>query len=666
MNEAVLVLGVLIGVILGGLFWWLTSSIPIAVMVMAVVVGFVALMLPTPITPGETQPEQTASEASRPPGRQNVPLLNQLAAYRPIEFPDRGYTGSDACLECHPGNHASWFASYHRTMTQVARPDVVLGNFHDVKLSENGKQYRLTEFDDVCWVQMMDPAAIPGTFEARQLVQRPIVLTTGSHHMQAYWFSLGVGRTLGILPFVFLNETKEWIPRSAAFLNPVENEVSHEIGRWNAACSQCHATQRQERQLSYGDWDTRTVEFGISCEACHGPGQTHIAYHRDATGNKIPVDRSSEDPIVNPENLSHVRSSQICGQCHSVLTLKGDVNRINLEGSTFRPGNDLRDSHDIWQLQSPEMEQLLNNESLHDRVEYTNRGTFYPDGALRVAGREYTSMEQSACFQRGEMSCLTCHQLHKLPDDTRSDEEWANDQLKLTSHANDACTDCHAKDKYSTIHTHHLPNSSGSKCYNCHMPHTAYGLLKAIRNHTISSPDLKLDIAADRPNACNQCHLDKTLLWTAKHLDDWYSIEPPKLNEDQSEIAASVLWLLQGNAANRAITAWTMSWSEAQAASGNEWQSIFLARALDDPYLAIRLIARRSLRTLPGLVDLKINALGSESERQGVIESILNRWKPTITNPQPALLLEPDTGVLVKRVEQLMNQRDNSPMSLAE
>ena len=98
----------------------------------------------------------------------------------------------------------------------------------------------------------------------------------------------------------------------------------------------------------------------------------------------------------------------------------------------------------------------------------------------------------------------------------------------------------------STGHTHHLADSSGSNCYNCHMPHTAYGLLKAIRNHTISSPDLKRELTVDRPNACNQCHLDKTLKWTAEHLRDWYSIDAPELDAEQSEVAASILWLLKG------------------------------------------------------------------------------------------------------------------------
>ncbi|WP_261340177.1 cytochrome c3 family protein [Rhodopirellula baltica] len=449
-------------------------------------------------------------------------------------------------------------------------------------------------------------------------------------------------------------------------MQPADHGVSHEIGRWNSACSQCHSTHPQKREMSVGEWDTRVAEFGISCEACHGPGQQHIAHHRELIDEQAEDVVLPNDPIVNPDTLSHVRSSQVCGQCHSVMTLKGDPDRINIHGVSFPPGSDLRESFDVWHLHSTEMKELLKNEAIRDRVVRTNLGTFYSDGMVRVSGREYTSLEQSSCFQRGEMGCLSCHQLHQFPDDTRSRTEWANDQLKPSAIGNAACLQCHDQQQYSTSHTHHAADSTGSNCYNCHMPHTAYGLLKAIRNHTISIPDLKQDLAAKRPNACNQCHLDKTMKWTANHLSDWYSIDAPELDADQSEIAASILWLLKGDAANRALAAWTMGWSDAQATSDNDWQSIYLAQLLNDPYLAIRLIARRSLQTLPGLAELEMMPLGSDAERGEAIRSIIATWDQEQHSANPALLLGPQNTVQTKQINSLIKQRDNTPMTLTE
>ena len=50
------------------------------------------------------------------------------------------------------------------------------------------------------------------------------------------------------------------------------------------------------------------------------------------------------------------------------------------------------------------------------------------------------------------------------------------------------CTTAHHAAPKLTAHTHHVDGSSGSNCLNCHMPHTTYGVLKAIRSHEISSP----------------------------------------------------------------------------------------------------------------------------------------------------------------------------------
>src|SRR5262245_48024029 len=54
------------------------------------------------------------------------------AAGRPIQQPADGYVSSDTCRACHPSQYASWHASYHRTMTQVASPRTALTSFDGV------------------------------------------------------------------------------------------------------------------------------------------------------------------------------------------------------------------------------------------------------------------------------------------------------------------------------------------------------------------------------------------------------------------------------------------------------------------------------------------------------------------------------------------------------
>src|SRR6185503_10115548 len=99
------------------------------------------------------------------------------------------------------------------------------------------------------------------------------------------------------------------------------------------------------------------------------------------------------------------------------------------------------------------------------------------------------------------------------------------------------------------------------------------GILKAARSHQINSPTVKASLDTGRPNACNQCHQDKTLAWTADRLADWYKQPKPKLSKDEEEVAATALWALRGDAGQRAIVAWSYGWDDGLKVSGNHWQA---------------------------------------------------------------------------------------------
>jgi len=145
------------------------------------------------------------------------------------------------------------------------------------------------------------------------------------------------------------------------------------------------------------------------------------------------------------------------------------------------------------------------------------------------------------------MTCLSCHDMHAITQDYGAGERWANDQLAAGMNGNDACYQCHDSFRQRlTEHTKHSSDSAGSLCYNCHMPYTSYGLMKVVRSHTITSPSAASSLDTGRPNACNQCHLDQTLQWTAEYLNTWYGHEIPSFSQEDQGVAASVLWPLKG------------------------------------------------------------------------------------------------------------------------
>lgn len=609
------------------------------------------------------QANQRASDnqqdAAPSPERPTTRSLASFEPHRPIEIPDRGYTSSRGCSECHSQQHASWHASYHRTMTQVAYPAAVIGDFDDVEVSIDGRDYRMYREGNVCWAEVED---LNATRPNAPTLKQPIVMTTGSHHMQVYWYPTGNSRSLGQMPLIYLKEAQRWIPRRAAFLNPPGHPSASETGRWNSSCCLCHSTGPRPLPDGSGGWDTVVTEFGIACEACHGPADDHVRLHRSSQGRA--PDRAN-DPIVNPSHLTHRRSSQVCGQCHSINERR-DSQTALARGDEYRPGDDLEQSRMIAREDQPTRDYF--NRMFED-VDSFMRGLYWPDGMVRVSGREYNGLIESACFREGQLSCLSCHAMHKSDEDPRSLPDWANDQLAAQMETDKACLQCHDHSQYDSTHTHHAAGSSGGACYNCHMPHTTYGLMKAIRSHKISSPNVESDLRAGRPNACNLCHLDKTLAWTSSYLQQWYELEPADLTDDEQSIAASLLWLLRGDAGERALAAWSMNWPPALEASGSEWQAPFLACLLDDPYDAVRFIADRSLRTKPGFADIDYDFIGPEAERRPARDRVWQTWAnrpPTARHTAPELLIDADSGLQFESLNRLLEQRNDRPVDLLE
>jgi hypothetical protein len=202
------------------------------------------------------------------------------------------------------------------------------------------------------------------------------------------------------------------------------------------------------------------------------------------------------------------------------------------------------------------------------------------------------------------------------------------------------------------------------------MPYTTYGLLKALRSHTITNPVVSQSQENSRPNACNLCHLDKTLTWTSEALHNWYRIQKVDVSAEEQMVAASLLWLLKGDAGQRALVAWSMGWRPAQEASGANWLVPFLAELMNDPYDAVRFIAGRSLRSVPGFSDLPYDFVWPSERRISAAFAFLERWRErkTVTGRRtdPELLLDSQGVVQAKIVTELLRHRNNRPVSLRE
>jgi len=578
--------------------------------------------------------------------------------------------GSGACRSCHPSEYASWHRSFHRTMTQVATPATVLGPWNGVKLEVEGRSVELLQRGAALLARLPDPELVAAANRAGNalaaaeapLVTDEVLLVTGSHHQQVFWVGDGHGNELRLLPVSYLIDSHRYVARRDAFLQPPA-APQHAI-RWNSNCIQCHATRGEPRlDDATNRFDSSAVELGIACEACHGPGGAHVAkQHSPLTRFANHLTPAPDRSIVNPARLAPERASAVCGQCHSYFVPK-DENRWWRSGfDDFRPGDALEPTRTLLAPETPDAPDAPS-------IDAATASLFWNDGTIRVGGREYNGLARSACSTRGhgnsQISCLSCHSLHDSEPD---------DQLRRGVSVDAACTHCHASEGARvTEHTHHAPGSSGSSCVNCHMPYTSYALLGAIRSHRIDVPSPLATATNGRPNACNLCHLERTLAWSAQAFATWYGAPAPQQSADDaaaergaralaSTNARAVEELLAGDAATRVVVAAAFGRNVAARTTDGTWEARVLAELLDDPYAAVRSVACDALRRTPNFVQFPCDFEAEADARRAAQQAAIER-ATTLANGRRAPWFHDvniDVGDRIRALAALRDDRDTT------
>ncbi len=581
----------------------------------------------------------SAAAASLRPG-----LRSAAAAPREKPGPGTaiGYVTSAACLGCHPGEHASFSRTFHRTMTQVASPTTVRAPLDGRALDLDGRTVRLERRnEDEVWATLPDPDAVIEGKRASDVTRR-VVLTTGSHREQAFWVAGKRRGDLRLVPFVWLVKDEAFVPRREAFIIPPDAPMPPV--RWASSCIACHAVAGEPRHdLERDAFDTRVAELGVSCEACHGPGAAHVERHRDPVERYVQHASKEADPtIVHPGRLPPERSAAVCGQCHAYAFPRDEAGWwTDGYSRTFRAGDALDSSRTLI---SPG---TMAGEVGAPVIDAPANAIFWPDGAVRVGGREYNGLVASPCHERGEgdrkMTCLSCHSMHRAADPAG--------QIAPDRTGDRGCTTCHADTR---AHSHHPAGSPGSACVSCHMPKTSYALLSAVRSHRIDSPSVASTLATGRPNACNLCHVDRTLAWTSRWLGEWFGAPLPPIEDDRARIAAGVRDGIAGDAGVRALIADALGSRDALAASGAKLSIAVLEEMQRDPYAAVRFIASRSLRKLEAQTQSGSGHDAAPPGRQRTPEEL------------DALMLAPDGRLDPARLRALLAERDDRAITIAE
>ena len=195
--------------------------------------------------------------------------------------PPPHYVGVEACARCHESQTDLWRGSHHDLAMQEATAETVLGDFSGRELVYAGVMSSFFENDGKFVVRTDGPDG--------ELRDYEIAYTFGVFPLQQYLVEFPGGR------FQALGQAWDSRPVSEGgqrwfhvypdekidFRDPLH--WTKRFQNWNFMCAECHSTalQKNYRPSVGGEadrYETSWFEIDVSCEACHGPGSSHVAW----------------------------------------------------------------------------------------------------------------------------------------------------------------------------------------------------------------------------------------------------------------------------------------------------------------------------------------------------------------------------------------------------
>ncbi len=386
------------------------------------------------------------------------------------------YVGSQACTGCHADAAKAWEKSHHALAWTAPEAGHVLGDFDGARFEHGGV---VTRFRSEAGKPVIETEGNDGRrrdFEVKGVA--------GIEPLQQYLLETEPGR-LQAFDVAWDAEKKRWY-----HLYPDQDlkpgDGLHWTGpykTWNARCAECHATGYEK------NYDPKTrryastqAEIGVGCEACHGPGEAHLAWAEDPSSQPAEPGLTYRGFTIGFDAGSPETEIQQCAACHSRREPLGDASPV--------PGTPFHDAYNLSLLRE---------------------GAYHANGAILGEVFVYGSFLQSKMYAKG-VRCSDCHQPHAA-------------ELKLEGNA--VCTQCHSpagnprfpslrKANYDDpAHHFHEQGTAGAQCKSCHMIERVYMGVDGRRDHSFRVPRPDLSAKIGTPNACTDCHADRSAGWAA-------------------------------------------------------------------------------------------------------------------------------------------------------
>ena len=375
----------------------------------------------------------------------------------------------------------------------------VRGDFNDAGFDYYGVRSRFFRKDGKFVVETDGPDGKLAAFEVKY--------TFGVYPLQQYLIEFSDGR-IQALSIAWDSRPKQQGGQRWFHLYPNEEIKPGDIlhwtklnQNWNFMCAECHSTGVRKNYDAANDrFSTTFAEISVGCETCHGQGSHHVAWAREqqrwwpfgkrqdkSEGLVVRFDERNDviwrhDPQTGNPRRNFAppvlrKEVETCGPCHA---------RRAEFSEDWVPGQWLADTHVVSGL---------------------GRGLYHADGQMQDEVYNYGSFKQSKMFAAG-VTCSDCHDPH-------------SDKLRVSGDG--VCLQCHAPDKYAApAHSHHEAVSPSVACASCHMPIRTYMVVDPRHDHSLRVPRPDLSAKLSTPNACNDCHSDKSAQWAATAVEGWF------------------------------------------------------------------------------------------------------------------------------------------------
>jgi len=401
------------------------------------------------------------------------------------------FVGAARCGSCHQEALERWRASDHFHSLELPSEASVRGAFDGRSVRHGRFRTTFTRRGDAFVVRTDGPESA--------LEDYPIAYVVGVRPLQQYVVTMERGH-LQSLPWLWdarpsSEGGERWYHLYGDDVADARDPLhwTRPAQNYNYVCAECHSTALDRGYDAASDtFETRWAEIDVACEACHGPGEAHVAWATDGVpyaGHGLRVALAASTPWeMDPSTGSarpHPRDDrqiEACAPCHSRRTPLANGPRA---GDAF-------------------LDDFL--------PELLRAGLYTPDGQILDEVYVWGSFVQSRMFHAG-VRCSDCHEPHGLA---------------LRAPGNALCARCHDPARFDGPgHHHHASGSPAAECVACHMPTRVYMGVDVRRDHSLRVPRPDLAARFGTPDPCRSCHEASRVEARIPTAEGWLTFSPP-------------------------------------------------------------------------------------------------------------------------------------------